>query len=161
MNNKKIFAIDMALIVGTLFVIIAIVGYSTPLVISPINNLNTTTSEILFSIKNADTLLIDDNMNFSSPEKHKLTDKLELRLEPGIYYWKAVGILQSEIRTLTIETAIILELRQNKDGYNVVNAGNVALNVDVYNQTQLVDQLELSPAEETKSNGNKFEGEMK
>ena len=146
---------------GTLAVLGVLVGYSTPLVISPINNLNTTSSEILFSIKNAETLLIDDNINFSSPQEYSLKDKMRLSLEPGIYYWKAVGVLQSEIRTLTIQTAVILELRQDEEGYSVVNAGNVALNVDVYNRTERVDQLELSPQKEARSNGNKFEGGMK
>lgn len=161
MDSKKVLAIDMVLIVGTLLVLGVLVGYSTPLVISPINNLSTTSSDILFSIKNADTLLIDDNINFSSPEEYDLKDKMRVSLEPGIYYWKAVGVLQSEIRTLTVQTAVILELRQGKDGYSVVNAGNVALNVDVYNRTEKIDQIELAPQAEEASNGNKFIGEMK
>ncbi len=161
MKSKNIFAIDMIFIVGTLAILGVLVGYSTPLVISPINNLNTTTSEILFSIRNADTLLIDDNINFSSPEEYKLTDKLELRLDPGIYYWKAIGILQSKIRTLTVETSVILELRKKGEDYSVINAGTVALNVDVYNRTDQIDQIELAPQGEAKTNGDKFIGEMK
>lgn len=161
MEHKKIYTIDMIIVVGTIIILGLLVGYSTPLVISPINNASSTSSEILFTIKNANILLIDDNIGFASPEEYKIVDGLKIRLEPGVYYWKAVSILQSVTRTLTIESSVILEFRQDKDGYSIVNAGSEILNVEVYNQTELIDQLELTPQQKKEVDGTKVIGAMK
>lgn len=161
MEHKKVYTIDMIMIVGTVITLGLLVGYSTPLVISPIDNTNSTSSEVLFTIKNANTLLIDDNIGFASPEEYKIIDGLKINLEPGIYYWKAISVLQSEIRTLTIESSVILEFRQSEEGYIIINAGSEILNVEVYNQTELIEQLELTPQQQTETNGNKIIGEMK
>ena len=95
----------MVLIVGTLLTLIIVMGYATPLVISPIDNVTTTESIVLFSIEHAETLVIDDNIDFTSPDEYALKEGLSLNLEPGVYYWKAVGVTKSEIRTLKIGRA--------------------------------------------------------
>jgi len=68
---------------------------------------------------------------------------VNIDLVPGVYYWKAVGVLDGEIRTLTINSVVSLELKEINGGYGVVNGGNVRLNVDVYNGTGLVEKRKL------------------
>jgi len=62
---------------------------------------------------------------------------------------------------LTIKSEVNLELRKIDDGnYGVVNAGNVQLNVDIYNGTEMIDNVKLKINEEMESQGAKFIGEM-
>ena len=153
-----IYKIDVALIVVSLVVLMGIVGYANPLVISPIDDYETSETEILFSIEKADILLIDDNFDFTTPAKYSLEDGLGVGLGPGKYYWKAVGILESEIRTLTINTEINLLLEFDGEGYSVRNAGNVRLNVDVYNGTDLVEKVKVGVSDDIAVEGDKFIG---
>ena len=129
------------------------------MVIAPIDDYETTETEILFSIEKAEKLLIDDNIEFSTPEEYLMQDGLEIDLDPGKYYWKAVGVSSSEVRTLTIKSEVNLELRSlEEEGYDVVNVGNVALNVDIYNGTKLVEKKKLGVGESVDADGSKFVG---
>ncbi|MCH7850630.1 MAG: hypothetical protein IH845_03240 [Nanoarchaeota archaeon] len=142
----KIYKIDAAIIVITVLSLFAVGGYVQPLVIAPLNELETTETEILFSIEKAEFLLIDDNIEFSSPQEYLMRDGLKIDLDPGKYYWKAVGITSSQIRTLTIKSVVNLELRLRENSSNefsVVNVGNVVLDVEVYNGTSLVETVKL------------------
>jgi len=157
----NVYKFDMMLVGITLLALLFLVGYVRPLVISPLNDYETSDSEILFSIEKADTLLIDDNYDFTTPREYNIREGLEISLEPGEYYWKAVGILGSEIRMLTIKSNVDLRIRKlGEDSFGVVNGGNVRLNVDVYNGTELVDKIKVDVGEENSANGDKFVGGM-
>ena len=155
---KLKYGIDMVLVVGSLLVLTLLVGYTSPLVLSPLNDYESSESEVLFEIEKADLLIIDDNIDFTTPEEYVAEEGLRINLEPGQYYWKAVGIRDSEIRTLTINSKVVLELRESAEGYDVINAGNVRLNVDVYNGSELVDKIKIGTGEEIDSSGDKFVG---
>lgn len=157
---KNIIKIDLVLIIGTLVVLIFLVGYSRPLVIAPLNKYESSNGEVLFVVENADTLIIDDNIEFSSPEKYNIKDGLKINLEPGKYYWKAAGILGSDIRVLIINSEVNLKLIKTENGYGVVNDGNVGLNVDVYDGKYLINETELGIGSVYVSNGTKFVGGM-
>lgn len=155
----RIYKIDLAIIIGSLIVLMALVGYVQPRVIAPLDDYETSQTEILFSIEKAESLLIDDNPDFTTPEEYDIRDGLKIDLKPGTYYWKAVGVLDSEIRTLTIRSEVSLELREIEgDGYSVVNAGNVRLNVEVYNGTELLNKVKLDVSEEVDVDGDKIIG---
>lgn len=166
MNN--LLKIDLVLVIGSLVFLVFLVGYVSPLIISPLDDYESSEREILFSVEKADKLFIDDNMDFSSPDEYDIEDGLKIDLNPGKYYWKAVGVMDSEVRTLTINSEVSLELKASEDGgYEVVNVGNVRLNVDVYNETELVDRMILSVdgsrelgTEIEELEGTKFVGEM-
>lgn len=143
----KIYKIDLVVILVSTFILIFLVGYMTPKVIAPLNNYESSDGQILFSIENADKLLIDDNIDFTTPDEYNIRDGLIINLYPGTYYWKAVGVFQSEIRTLVINSEVSLEIRSGDDGFEVVNAGNVRLNVEVYDEDRLVDEIKLGPGE--------------
>ena len=47
---RRIYKIDLVLVIVSLVVLIGIVGYARPLVIAPLNDYETSETEILFSI---------------------------------------------------------------------------------------------------------------
>ena len=155
---ENIYKIDLVLIVVSLAVLIGVVGYINPLVVAPLDDYETSETEILFSIEKADVLLVDDNIDFTTPDEYSLEDGLKINLKPGKYYWKAVGVLESDVRTLTINSEIDLRLEFDGEGYSVVNAGNVRLNVDVYNGTELVDKVKVGINGETVVSADKIVG---
>lgn len=155
---ELIHKVDFIVILTSVFLMIFLVGYVNPKVIMPLNEFETTETNILFSIDNAEKILIDDNEDFTTPEEYLVGDGVLIELEPGTYFWKAVGIRVSEVRTLTIKSEVNLELKKNDEGFDVINSGNVKLNVEVYNGSQLVDNLKLGKGEKTSVNGNKFFG---
>jgi len=158
---KNLYKIDIVIVTISLMLLIFLVGYMRPLVIAPLDSHETTESEILFSIEKADILLIDDNYDFTTPNEYPLKDGLKINLEPGKYYWKAKGIVESEVRTLTIISEVNFELWEIDDvNYGVFNAGNVRLNVDVYNGTEFVGSKKIEVKKNLSLSGDKFVGGM-
>lgn len=157
---KNIWKIDLALIGFTLAVLLILVGYVQPLVIAPLNEYESTDGEVLFLIQKADTILVDDNLDFTSPSKYVVEDGIKIDLEPGKYYWKAVGILDGDVRTLTIKSKVSFELVKMGEDFGVINSGNVKLNVDVYNGTELVDKIKLDVGETSELSGDDIVGGM-
>lgn len=158
MKTKHIQKIDLVLIVGTFMLLMFLVGYSTPLIIAPLDEFETTNSSVLFSIERAEFILVDDNIEFTSPETFNVQDGLVINLKPGVYYWKAESVLKSEIRKLTINSEVDLKLRKLEQGYEITNAGNTKLDVEVYNGTSLIDKVKLDIAEARDLSGTKFVG---
>jgi len=155
----KIYKIDLVFVGITIIALMFLVGYARPLVIAPLDDYETTDSKIIFSIEKADTLFIDDNFDFTTPREYNIKDGLAISLEPGEYYWKAVGIFGSEIRTLKINSKVDLKIKKlGEDSFGVVNDGNVRLNVDVYNGTSLIDKIKIGVGEEKEADGDKFLG---
>ena len=157
MDLEKVYKIDIVIVVLTIISLVAVGGFVQPLVIAPLNDFETTETRILFSIEKAERILIDDNLEFSTAEEYIVTDGLKIDLSPGIYYWKAGGITESEVRTLTIKSEVNLELKENGDLYSVINSGNVPLNVEIYDESgEFIENVRLNIHEETQ--GSKFIG---
>ncbi len=157
MNIHKI---DLVMIVGSLVVLMFLVGYVNPLVVAPLDEFETSEREVLFVIDKADVLLIDDNLDFTTPDEYRVKDGLKINLGPGKYYWKVIGILNSDIKTLTINSVVDLKLVEIEEGFGVVNSGNVRLDVDVYNGTELVDKVKLGVGGFSDVKGDKYIGGM-
>lgn len=156
--KKFIWKIDLVLISFSVITLLLLVGYARPLVISPINKYSSTDGKVLFLIKNANVILIDDNPDFTSPNKYIVNNGTEINLEPGKYYWEAVGVLGSKIRTLTIKSKVSFRLIKMGDDFGVVNDGNVGLNVAIYNGTKFIKKIKLGVGYEAKEKGTKFVG---
>jgi len=156
--KNKIYAIDLIVLVGSLVVILGIVGYATPLIISPSDNSVTANNSVLFSFEKGSAIMIDDNKDFSSPEIINVENNLVINLKPGHYYWKVKGLLQSEIREFTIQSEVELKLKEAGNKFEVVNAGNVELNVDIYNNESLNGSIILKVDENKNVSGTKFIG---
>jgi hypothetical protein len=154
--NKK--TIDFVLLGLSVLVVIGIVGYARPLVIAPFDNFKTTNNSVLFAFDKADTIFIDDNIEFTSPTEIQAEDNLIVNLKPGVYYWKIRGLGESKIHTLTIVSEIDLKLRDAGEQYELVNAGNTKLNVDVYNNSVLTGNIILESQESKNASGTFFIG---
>ncbi len=124
MDKKKIYAIDMILIVGTLFALILLIGYARPLVVAPVDDGND--SDSLFEFESVDEILIGKSLEFDNAERIHLRDGLVIRLKTGVYYWK---ISEGDIREFTILDEIELRFVDLGDRYGVVSDGAV---VNVY-----------------------------
>jgi hypothetical protein len=157
-NKKHILAIDLIVVVGTLLIIAGFVGYARPLVIAPVNEFSTTESKVLFSFVKGNSILIDDNLDFSSPDEIFAEDNLIINFKPGVYYWKIKGILGSEIRTFTIESEIDLKIKEGEENYEIVNSGNEKLNVDIYDFDLKTGTVILEVDETESVSGTKFIG---
>jgi hypothetical protein len=153
---KSVYKIDLVLVIVSVVVLMGLVGYARPLVIAPLDDYESS-GEILFLIEKADYLLVDDNTDFTTPDRYDIREGLMIVLIPGQYYWKAVGVLGGEVRTLTINSVVSLELKEVDEGFGVVNAGNIRLNVDVYNGTDLVEKRKLDVGESAEG-GDKYVG---
>jgi hypothetical protein len=159
-NSKHILILDLVVVIGSLFVIAGFVGYSQPLVISPIDDFETTDTSVLFGFDNGEAILIDDNLEFTSPLIIYAEDNMVINLKPGTYYWKVEGVIDSEIRSLTIVSEIDLKLRESgtEGKYEIVNAGNTVLNVEIYRGENLEDEVVLGVDESKEVSGTKFVG---
>ena len=157
---RNIHKIDLVVIVGSLTVLMFLIGYVNPLVVAPLDEFETSEREVLFVIDKADVLLIDDNLDFTTPDEYRVEDGLKINLGPGKYYWKVIGILNSDIKTLTINSVVDLKLVEIEEGFGVVNSGNVRLDVDVYNGTELVDKVKLGVGDFSDVKGDKYIGGM-
>ncbi|MBS3088502.1 hypothetical protein J4402_01850 [Candidatus Pacearchaeota archaeon] len=157
--SKWMKRIDFIVVALSLIIVVWLVGYGAPLVIAPQDDLETTSTAVLFEFSNADKILLDDNLEFSSPEEIYAKDNLVINLKPGVYYWKVVGFEESEIRELTIKSEVGLKLQESDDGkYEVVNAGNVGLDVEIFNKGTFVGKTVLEPEESSLEKGDKFVG---
>jgi hypothetical protein len=159
-KNKQVFRMDLIVIGVTLVGLLFIIGYAKPLVLSPKNDLVSENNSVLFSFDKAEYILIDDNLEFSSPERIYASNNLVINLKPGVYYWKIVGVLQSDVRKFTINSRVELKFRENFDNneYEVVNSGNMRLLVDIFNSTNLVGNTVLEIDESKNVSGTKFLG---
>lgn len=151
----------MVLIFGTIFFLAGFVNYAQPLIIAPLNNLETTNGSVLFEFERGNVILIDDNLEFSSPQKIYAVDNLIINLNVGKYYWKIEGVMNSDVKELTILSQVNLKLKKVDDKYLVVNAGNVELNVEVYNNKSFVENIILNIDESKEVSGTKFVGAQK
>lgn len=159
MKQKHLYTIDTVLVATVLVGLLILVGYSTPNVIySPSDGEEIDSTNILFSIKNADYIMISQNEEFTDKQIYGIEDGVSITLEPGFYYWKAQGLRESKINTFTIRDSVILELVEDGDEYVVVNGGTNNLNVEVYNGTELVNEINLQVNEESNVEGTKFVG---
>lgn len=156
MEKKKIG--DFVVLGLSAVLLLGVLGYVSPMVISPFDNLTTTNSSILFAFDKADTILIDDNLEFSSPLELHAENNLIVNLKPGKYYWKIRGARESKVNTLTIVSEIDLRLRESGEQYELVNAGNSKLNVDVYNGSTLTGNLILEKDKSQNATGTLFVG---
>ena len=155
MKNKKIYAIDIIIIITTCLVLLFLVGYSTHMVISPINTKNLSTSESLFTIHNTQTLLIDNNLNFTNPKIYKLKNNLQITLEPGTHYLKFIRPSYNQINTLNVKKQITLEFKKQDNAYNIINSGKEPLIIEIYDQKNTLEKKRLLPKYQIKSTREK------
>lgn len=138
---KNIARIDRIVLAGSILVVFIIAFVLAQNMLAGSSNLD----RELFSFKSGSVILIDENLNFRSPERVEAKDNLVINLGKGIYYWKiedaipAEDIVQLDIK----DSAASLKLRKSGEGYEVVNSGNSTLNVDVYSSGKFTGRVIL------------------
>lgn len=130
MKNRAITRMSKIIILAQIVFIISIfsLGYLfAPHARYPKNNALIGYNIIEFDLDNTDIILIDDNPDFSSAMEINLKERntTKILLEPGTYYWKAVGVLESSVKKFTITSEVGLELKNS----SLRNVGDVPLNV--------------------------------
>ncbi len=162
-DKKHMKIVDMVLVVGSILILLGMFGYYKGVAgrqavsLSPQEGFQTANTFVLFEIENAKTILIDDNTEFSSPEKYNVVNNFVINLKPGVYYWKIEG--ENEIRQFTIESEVSLKLRDKGEGkFEIVNSGNENLDVDVYQFGKLKENVRLDVYQSQEVSGNQFIG---
>lgn len=159
LGRGAIYAIDLVIVLFSVGALMYFIGFSQPNVIAPVDSLETTETEVLFSVENANLLLIDDNDEFTTPDFYDVEEGLRLDLIPGTYYWKVMGKRSSEIRKFTIVSEVKLEFKKVQGNeYKVVNVGNNVLNVDLYSNDSLIERFKLRVNEEGNVDGDRVVG---
>ena len=158
MERKTLYMIDGIIITATLFGLLGIFSYAQPMLIAPLDEHSTKETSVIFEFERAEVILLDDNLQFSSPEEIFAEDKFIIRLESGVYYWKARGAVDSDVRILTIASEVELMIRANGDKYELVNGGNVPLDVEIYDGDELIGRTILGREDKREVEGNKFVG---
>jgi len=160
---KKIRAGDV-LVVGTSLVVLLIalvwVGYQEPLVIAPKDGFVSKDPYVLFSIEKGSVLLIDETPSFESPVKYEIKNQTIIHLKPGVYYWKVLGVKESKVRQLRIDSLVDLQLREKDENYQVINAGNDELKVSFKESDTLLRTQILGRGESANVSGNYVKGEV-
>ncbi len=124
-KSKAIIMLQLTFVLGIFF----FVYFFAPQLEYPKDNAILNKKDIGFKFKNANVILVDTNKDFSSPKEIDL-DSLNITnilFEPGVYYWRAIGILKSPIRKFTINSNVGLEL--DKENSTLKNIGDVQLNI--------------------------------
>lgn len=124
-KSKTIIILQLVFILGIFF----FVYFFAPQLKYPKNNAILDKKDISFEFRNANVILIDTNEDFSSPKEVDFNSLniTNILFEPGVYYWRAIGILKSPIRKFTINSNVGLEL--NEENFTLKNTGDVKLNI--------------------------------
>lgn len=144
-ENKNIMRIDRILLAGSILAVVVIA-----FILAHNALFGENASRELFSFKSGSVILIDENLNFKSPERVEVEDNLVINLKKGIYYWKvedaipAEDVVQLEIK----DTIASLKLVRSLEGYEVVNSGDSTLNVDVYSSGRFTGRVVLGSENE-------------
>lgn len=157
-RQRAVYLIDAVILIASIGTLAFFISFNNPMIIAPLNDTVTTNSSVLFTFQKAEVIYIDTNPNFTSPEKIYAKDNMVIHFEPGIYYFKVEGVKQSDVQKITIKSVIGLRLKESDGAYELVNAGNTKLNVDVYNNSILTGRIILDTDTATNVTGNMFIG---
>jgi len=119
--------------------------------------------DVEFKFRNANVILVDETPDFSSPKKINL-DELNISkvfFEPGKYYWKAVGLIESEVREFVVSSNVGLEL--DEENKTIKNVGDSKINVTKETSKGIEGLVILDVEVEypiEAENGTKYRGEQ-
>lgn len=106
---------------------------------------------------NTNAIILSKNPDFSNAQYIRL-DELEdssFEIEPGVYYVKASNrLIKGFDKEILIESEVALDV----DGNELINIGNVKLNVQEEEDGILVGHIVLGPEDSEEVDDNKFTG---
>jgi hypothetical protein len=108
-------------------------------------------------------VIISKNPDFSNPQHIDFLYKknILLNLEPGTYYWKPYNSLISGLKQEFIVNSEVSLLVNNSDNEsNLVNVGNVKINVTKDENGRIVGYMTLEPNESKEIENETYTGEQ-
>ena len=129
-----------------IFVVLVLTGI---FFVYPRTNLDIEGDFISFNSINAKVIIISENPDFSNPRYLDLEEigNSSFKINPGTYYWKADnGILTGLTNEFTIDSEVGMEIENDSE---LVNVGNVKLNVSKNKNGVFVGHIILEPDEST------------
>jgi len=132
-HKKAITNFNKAMIVGQFLVVLVFFAFFlffVPKLEYPLNDVTLEKKDVEFKFSHAKVILIDDNEDFSSPKQVNLNEQEfnKILFEPGTYYWKAVGLVESLPRKFIVPSTVGLEL--DEENKTLKNVGDVELDVE-------------------------------
>jgi hypothetical protein len=125
MLGKKFLVFEGLFVIAAIFYLFLA---NNPVGIYPLNGMTISNSDFSFEIENAKEVLLSIDENFSNPIV--LNSETEVILAPGVYFWKVKNnFREGKVQSFTIQSQISLNLRDALDSYELINSGNVPLNI--------------------------------
>lgn len=121
----------------------------------PKTEVNVNGNFVNFNSINAKIIIISENPDFSNPRYMDLSERknISLNLESGKYYWKADNSIIEGLRNeFTIESEVGMEINRNENESELINVGNVKINVTKNDSGALVGHIILEPEQSEKIN---------
>jgi len=142
MNSRiKIIGIQLILLAA----VMAAVYFAYPRI-----NLSVQGNSIYIEPENANIIIISENPDFSNSKYINIGKNLSLTLKPGTYYWKSGnGIIEGFENKFVIESDVGLKVEKENDT-ELVNIGNVKINVSKTKEGVLVGHIILEPNQSEK-----------
>lgn len=110
-----------------------------------------------FDSINANVIVISENPDFSNPRYIDFSESknFSFDLRPGTYYWKSDnGIIEGMSHEFTIDSEVGVSINRSDNESNLVNVGNVKVNVTKNENGVMVGRIILEPDESQKIEDN-------
>lgn len=142
--NKKL------LLAQLIFLILAFVLI---FIFYPKAELDVNGSFVRFNSINSNVIVISDNPEFLNPRyiDFKDANNFSVKLNPGKYYYKSYNnLLESFDNEFEIDSVVGLDLDEYEKDRELINVGNVKINVTKNSKGELIGNIELVPDETKK-----------
>ena len=131
-----------------LIIVIAIIYILYPKTSTQLNG-----NIVKFDSVNAKVIIISNNPDFSNPRYIDLSERnnITFDLEPGTYYWKSDnGLIEGISHKFTIDSEVGMNLNDSLNESDLVNIGNVKINVTRNSNGVMVGHIILDPDQSEK-----------
>jgi len=138
MNHKKIISAQAVFLVAAFIVIY---------MLYPKVNFELQGNVVKFDSINSNLIVLSENPDFSNPRYIEINkeENISFKLKPGKYYWKAENSLITGLRNeFEINSKVGLGIKRENES-ELVNLGNVKINVTKTKQGKFVGYIILEP----------------
>lgn len=155
-NNKRVNASKIFIVTQTAIVAIALLSF---VFIYPRVTLSINGNTVNFNPVNARTIILSDNPDFMDSRYVDLDSNVTFNLKPGRYYWKASnGVVSGISKEFIIESEVALKIEEINNEKELINVGNVRVNVSRTKEGLFVGNIILEPEEGENIDGGEYVG---
>ena len=138
----------MKIIIGQ--VIFIVLALALVFMLYPKTSMGVNGNAVSFNSGNADVIIISENPDFSNPRYLDFGNEsnLSFSLKPGTYYWKpANNFILGMAKKFTIESGVGMKIEKQGNESDLVNAGDVKINVTKTKEGITIGYIILEPEE--------------